>query len=86
MKRQSTKKKQQKGPSEPTKPGACTAPRFANITSSSMDVSWKLQDAKKETPNENAKESKEHSLIYELQRIDKQPIIVYSGITYMHNS
>lgn len=76
VKRQSGKKKQQKGPAEPVKPGACTAPRFASITASSMDISWKLQEAKKEVSAENAKEQ---SMIYELQRVDKQAITVYSG-------
>jgi len=50
-------------------PATCTTPKFINITWCSMDVQWKLsEDSESVFP-----------LIYELQRIDTQPIIIYSG-------
>ena len=59
----------QKRESAVSPPATCTTPKFLNITWCSMDVQWKLsEDSESVFP-----------LIYELQRIDTQPIIIYSG-------
>uniref|UniRef100_A0AC34F9A1 Fibronectin type-III domain-containing protein n=1 Tax=Panagrolaimus sp. ES5 TaxID=591445 RepID=A0AC34F9A1_9BILA len=55
-------------------PSTCTVPKFFEITWCSMQVQWKLSEAlNPETSNNKI------SLIYELQRVDTEPIIIYSG-------
>lgn len=62
-------------PSTPIKVPACSVPKFANITQSSIEISWKLTTA----ADLSADISNKNSLIYELQRVDKQALIIYSG-------
>jgi hypothetical protein len=59
-------------PSVVITPTGCTVPKFSDITWCSMQVQWKLTEDLPET-------SSKISLIYELQRVDTEPIIVYSG-------
>uniref|UniRef100_A0A914Z236 Fibronectin type-III domain-containing protein n=1 Tax=Panagrolaimus superbus TaxID=310955 RepID=A0A914Z236_9BILA len=54
-------------------PSTCTVPKFFEITWCSMQVQWKLSEVLPETSNNKI------SLIYELQRVDTEPIIIYSG-------
>ena len=53
-------------------PSACTVPKFSEISWCSMQVQWKLAEELPET-------SSKISLIYELQRVDTEPLIIYSG-------
>lgn len=56
------------------KPVHCTTPKFSNITHNTAYVSWKVSDTKKDQGDLEA------VIIYELQRVDKQPsIIIFSG-------
>lgn len=62
-------------PLPPIKAPACTTPKLNNITQSSIEISWKPVTEVELNANDNNK----HSLIYELQRVDKQALIIYSG-------
>lgn len=61
-------------PPSPIKAPACSPPKFADITQSSMSISWRLGSAV-----DTAAINKRQSLLYELQRVDKQPMIVHAG-------
>lgn len=57
-------------------PVQCTTPKFSNITHNTAHVSWGINDNNTKTD----KISINTYMIYELQRVDKQPpIIIYSG-------
>jgi hypothetical protein len=59
----------------PIKPPGCTLPKLSNITQSSIEISWKATT----NIDLNVDDNNKYSLIYELQRVDKQAIIIYSG-------
>jgi hypothetical protein len=59
-------------------PSTCSVPKFSEITWCSMQVQWKLSEDLSETSNNKI------SLIYELQRVDTEPIIIYSGDQTSH--
>uniref|UniRef100_A0A914D1Y9 Fibronectin type-III domain-containing protein n=1 Tax=Acrobeloides nanus TaxID=290746 RepID=A0A914D1Y9_9BILA len=67
---------------QPAKPSACVALKFSNITWCAMDIAWRLQTAMNHVDSTTTDETTNPAnitLIYELQRVDKQPIIIYSG-------
>ncbi|KAI6243781.1 hypothetical protein M3Y99_00042100 [Aphelenchoides fujianensis] len=50
----------------------CTTPKFSNITQCSMEISWAVADG---TAEVDAK----HSLLFEVQRVDKQALIIHAS-------
>lgn len=59
----------------PLKAPSCAVPKISNITQSSIDISWKPTTAL----DLNRDEANRYSLLYELQRVDKQALIIFSG-------
>ncbi|KAI1716858.1 fibronectin type III domain-containing protein [Ditylenchus destructor] len=59
----------------------CTPPKFSNITCHSAKLTWKAisDPSAKKDKLENGTNGATNSLIYEVQRVDKQPVIIYSG-------
>uniref|UniRef100_A0A7E4ZXR2 Fibronectin type-III domain-containing protein n=1 Tax=Panagrellus redivivus TaxID=6233 RepID=A0A7E4ZXR2_PANRE len=56
----------------PTTIATCSTPKLYNITWSSMEVQWQVEGPLPESDSTP-------TLLYELQRLDVQPVIVYSG-------